>query len=409
MSMLLLLPIGLAALASLLLPLLVHLARRSEPRVVPFAALRWLRAQPQPQRKHRLEELLLLLLRFLLLVALSLLLAQPVLFGKPDRRPWVVVAPQVDIASARKRVHVEDARWHRLAPGFPALDAKRSSAEHAPARGDAASFASLLRELDAELPAGTRLTVVVPQTIDGADAQRPVLSREVDWRVVKDAPAAPATPASKAAANSMPTLAVRYSPDRARSLRYLRAAGVAWSAGGKSEADERAASRTNPVTDAPFAQPLAPQTRNLAWLVPGPVPATIRDWVANGGKVLLDAGAQWPGFEADAPVVWRDDAGPLVRGLNVGRGRVMRLERALVPASMPVLLEPVFPGRLQSLFASQPPAPARVDARDYIPLTGAAAWPERPRPLSPWLVWTVAVLFLLERLVASGRRRSVAP
>ena len=43
MSLALLLPAGLAALAALLLPLLVHLARRSEQRPTVFAALQWLR------------------------------------------------------------------------------------------------------------------------------------------------------------------------------------------------------------------------------------------------------------------------------------------------------------------------------------------------------------------------------
>ena len=403
MSMLLLLPIGLAALASLLLPLLVHLARRSEPRTVPFAALRWLRAQPQPQRKHRLEELLLLLVRLLLLAALALLLAQPVLFGKPDRRPWVVVAPQVDIASARRQVRTADARWHRLAPGFPPLDA-----EQAPASGDATSFASLLRELDAHLPGGTQLTVVVPQVIDGADAQRPVLSRAVDWQVVADATVAPSPAAPERIGNAVPALAVRYSPDRAGSLRYLRASGVAWAAVGRSDSAAQGGAASNPVSTASLDQPLEPQTRRLVWLAPGPVPAAIRDWVEGGGNVLLDAAAQWPGFDADAAIVWRDEAGPLARSMHFGRGRVMRLERALVPAAMPGLLEPDFPRQLQSLFAGAPPAPTRVDARDYAPRTGMAAWPERPHPLSPWLVWMVAVLFLFERLLASGRRRSVA-
>ncbi|MBC7991570.1 MAG: BatA domain-containing protein, partial [Luteimonas sp.] len=71
MTLSLLLPIGLAALAALLLPLLVHLARRSEQRLVPFAALRWLQAKPQPRRKRRFEEHWLLLLRLLLLAALA--------------------------------------------------------------------------------------------------------------------------------------------------------------------------------------------------------------------------------------------------------------------------------------------------------------------------------------------------
>ncbi|TQT81878.1 hypothetical protein DB758_11845, partial [Xanthomonas perforans] len=51
MNLLLLFPTGLAALAALLLPLLIHLARRSEHRPTDFAALRWLRALPRP--RHR--------------------------------------------------------------------------------------------------------------------------------------------------------------------------------------------------------------------------------------------------------------------------------------------------------------------------------------------------------------------
>ena len=357
--MLLLLPIGLAALASLLLPLLVHLARRSEPRTVRFAALRWLRAQPQPQRKHRLEEWFLLLLRLLLLAALTLLLAQPVLFGKPDRRPWVVVAPQVDIATARRQVRVDGARWHSLAPDFPEVDAKQP-----PATGDAASFASLLRELDATLPVGTPLTVLVPQIIEGADAQRPVLSRAVDWQVAAH-PSSAMQPAPKILPSAMPTLAVRYGPGRTGSLRYLLAAGLAWRAELGSGTAAQDDTTSNPVSAALLDQPVEPGTRRLAWLAPGVVPAAIRDWVERGGSVLLDASAQWPGFDANAAVVWRDEAGPLARGMNFGLGRVIRLERALVPAAMPGLLEPDFPRQLQSLFAAAPPAPARVDARDY--------------------------------------------
>ncbi|MFT4198344.1 MAG: BatA domain-containing protein, partial [Pseudoxanthomonas sp.] len=51
MSLTLLLPAALAALAALALPLLIHLARRSQPHSTPFAALRWLRAAPRPRRR----------------------------------------------------------------------------------------------------------------------------------------------------------------------------------------------------------------------------------------------------------------------------------------------------------------------------------------------------------------------
>lgn len=422
MSMFLLLPVGLAALAALLLPLLLHLARRSEPRVVSFAALRWLRAAPQPRRRRRFEELLLLLLRLLLLAALALLLAQPVLFGHADRSPYVAVAPGVDIAAARTRMDEGEARWHWLAPGFPEVEPERD----APDDGSA-SFASLLRELDATLPMGTPLTVLAPSTIERADAQRPVLSREVEWRVMAEAANADADAGRQVASESRERparLQVRHAPQRAASVRYLCAAGAAWASAdpgllgsvqseaadpgklGSTGNGDAGASASNPVTIAPATQPLEPDTHHLAWLVRGPLPDAVRDWVTKGGTILLDADAQWPGFPDDAPVVWRDADGPLARAIRTGKGRVIRLERALLPTAMPVLLEPDFPRQLLDLFADAPPAPARVEARDYAPRTGATPYPERPRPLSPWLALLVALLFLLERLVAAGPRRS---
>ena len=401
MSLFLLLPVGLAALAALLLPVLLHLARRSEPRRVPFAALRWLRAQPQPRRRHRLEEWLLLALRLLLLLALALLLAQPMLSGRPDRTPRVALADGVSLAAARAALGDADgaatARWLRLAPGFPPLD------PHDDDRGTAARndlpLASLLRELDAQLPAATPLTVVVPAVLDGADAQRPVLSRQVRWRVAAGAMPSPDTAAP--ARTAPPVLEVRTAGDEPPALRYLRAAGTAWTVAAGRDPD-----RTDPVRVAAPAAPLPATATPLAWLVPGPVPAAVRDWVAGGGTLLLDAGTRWDGFPDDAVVAWQDaDGAALAREARHGRGRVLRLQRAWTPAAMPLLLDPGFPRQLQALLAPPPAAPARVDATGYVPVRGLPAWPERPRPLAPWLAWLVAALFLLERWVAAGPRR----
>ena len=68
----LLLPAGLAALFALLLPLVLHLTRRTEQQTAMFAALRWLQVLQRPRQRIRLEEWLLLVLR-LLLVELLLL------------------------------------------------------------------------------------------------------------------------------------------------------------------------------------------------------------------------------------------------------------------------------------------------------------------------------------------------
>jgi hypothetical protein len=408
-NVLLLLPIGLAAFAALLLPLLVHLARRSEQRVVPFAALRWLRALPQPRRKHRLEEWLLLLLRLLLLAALALLFAQPVLFGRADDAPRVALAPGIAVEAARTAGAPADAHWLRLAPGFPEIRRDGEPADAARAPAAQATLPSLLRELDAQLPAGAPLTVVVPPTLTDADAQRPQLSRRVDWRVLS----APAAGPAAAAPRPLPTprMQVRYAPARVDAVRYLRAAGVAWavedaSAAGPPSAD--AAAPPSRVSIAPATQPLDPAAPRLAWLVPGPVPAHVQRWVRDGGEALLDADAQWPGFARDAAVAWRDDAGPLLRTQRHGRGRVLQWQRALLPAAVPALVEADFPQRLREALDGEPVAPARVAARDHAPRSGAPAWPEKPQPLAPWLAWLIALLFVLERWLASGPRRSEA-
>ena len=408
MSLALLLPLGLAALAALLVPLLLHLARRSQERVVTFAALRWLTSKPQPRRKRRFDEIPLLLLRLLLLAALALLLAEPVLYGQPDRRPWVAVAPGVDAAALPV---VADTRRHWLLPGFPRIDPQApGDTGAAETKLPGTSLSSLLRQLDADLPAGTPLSVVVPETLDGVDAERPRLSRRVDWQVVQGSPATmpvgPPVPAMQ--------LMVRHGPDDTDALRYLRAAGSAWQTAASQAEVSQAAGSTPAAVDrpalveiAPATQPLDARQRNLVWLGSEPLPQEVRDWIARGGTALLGAPVPLPALDA-AAVLWRDSAGPLVRGTRLGQGRVMRLERALLPAQMPALLEPDFPARLQALFAEPATPPTRVAAQDHRPRTGLAPYPEAPRPLAPWLALVVAGLFLAERWVANGPRRRQA-
>ncbi len=393
MSLALALPAGLAALAALLVPLLLHLARREERRITDFAALRWLSAHPRPRRKRRFDERLLLLVRLLLLAALALLLAQPVLTGGAARTPWIVAAPGVPAAAVRAAAGTDRARLHWLAPGFPALD-------DAPAPQAPQPLASLLRELDATLPAGTPLTVLVPDVIDGADAQRARLSRSVDWRIVPGTETSPARgPSAREPAADAPPLRleVRAAAD-AEGLRYLRAAGAAW----------RMAEPASAVRVAAPGDALPPGTRNTAWLAPGPVPDAILAWVRDGGRLLLRAGAS-PDTPAQVNALWIDARGDvLVRGTTLGRGRLMQFTRPLTPAAMPELLDAGFPSQLRMLFSDAPAAPARVAARDYAPTPGAAPWPQPQRPLAAWLALLAGLLFLLERWLASGPRREAA-
>jgi len=372
----LLVPAALAALAALIVPLLIHIARRSEQHPTDFAALRWLRERPRPRYRIRFDERLLLALRLALLALLALWLAHPVLFGAGDARDVVAVMPGVDPA----RVPAGEAQRVWLAPGFPDLD---EPATRAP-------VASLVRQLDAELPPEARLTIVVPEALAGADAERPRLSRTVTWRVVPGAMAERRVLPAVA-----PALVVR---GGGSGVRYLRAAAAAWALPPKAAAISVAAIET----------PVPADSRYLVWLSRSALPDAVLDWVRRGGVALL--AADTPTDEAMPEIAyWRDASGAaLIEGGPVGRGRMLRFMRALNPAAMPELLDASFATEVRRVLQPMPP-PARAFARDYAPETGAEPYPQPPRDLRPWLALLIAALFVIERWFATRRRRGVAP
>ncbi|HEU0067196.1 MAG TPA: BatA domain-containing protein [Sphingomonas sp.] len=365
----LLLPAALAALAALIVPLVIHLAGRTEQRPTDFAALRWLRERPRPRHRPRLDEWPLLIARLLLIALIALWLARPAVFGAHDPRPVVAVVPGV----ARPVVPESDrAIW--LAPGFPAL------ATPPPAT---TTIASLLRQLDADLAPGVPLRVIVPAIVQGLDGERPRLSRAVTWQL-----AGGAMPAPPRAPDRTPTVAVR----QAGGSPYVAAAVRAW--GG-----------TDIGTP---ARPIVPGTRILAWLVPGPIPAQVQAVLDRGGTMLVAGDTIVPASRAS--IVWRDaSGGALIEERSVPRGRLLRLTQPLVPATSPMLLDPDFPQRLRALLLPQPPPPARAMARDVAPVTGGDTYPQPARDVRPWLAIAIAALLLIERWLATRRKRSMAP
>ncbi|WP_349656585.1 BatA domain-containing protein [Xanthomonas sp. 10-10] len=395
MNLLLLFPAGLAALAALLLPLLIHLARRSEHRPTEFAALRWLRAVPRPRHRVRLDELPLLLVRLLLLAALALLLAEPALRAQQDARPRIAVSPGVDLAAARALPQPKDAQWVWLAPGFLPIDARADATEGTGPHADSPQpVASLLRELDASLPADAPLSVIVPAQWGVVDAQRVQLSRAVQWQVLPGASPVAATPATA------PLRLRAIADDRAApALRYLRAVHAAWALPGNM-----------PVGVPAEAVPArwAPGTV-VAWLSSTAPPAPVQDWVAAGGQLLLDAGTPVPPALAAALQPALDLQGqPVLDAAAVGRGRLLRWATPLQPQQLPALLDADFPTRLHA--ALQPPAiPQRALAQTLQPQRGSAIRLSTPPwPLASWLIGAVLLLFALERWLATAPRRSSA-
>lgn len=370
----LLLPAALAAMLALAIPLLVHLARRSEARPTDFAALEWLREKPRPKSRLRFDEWPLLALRLLLLAGVTLWLARPVLPDSADLTPVVAAVPGVDAGAPADGV-----RNIWLAPGFPAHDQPQTSCL-LPAMGSdrsasCAPLLSLVRQLDAELPPGVPLTLIVPEILSGLDAERPRLSRPVTWKIVAGTMPAIASPPT--------SLSFTLPPGSDPGVRSLRAAANALKA---------------PITPA--------TTAITVHLAAGPVPETLRAAIANGATVLAANVVTAP--EPAIPV-WRDAEGlPLATLQRIGRGRLFRFTRPLTPAAMPILLDPDFPRQLAAMLAPPPP-PTRAMAGDMTPATGAAPWPFPARDLQPWLALALAALFVAERWLATRRSRAVSP
>jgi hypothetical protein len=369
-----LLPIGLLGLFAVLLPLAVHLARRSDADIIDFAAMRWLRAAPRPRAQIRFDEVPLLLLRLLLVVLLALLLAQPLWHGWTDRRPVLAVVPGADMVEVRAAIaSAGDARAVWLAPGFP---------EFGETRPMAGSVASLLRELDSSLAADVSLTVLVPGLLQGVDAELPRLSRPVVLRVLEGAMPAPAAQRTKL------MFAARADADDAR-LRWLRAAAAGLGAG----FDLQPADASMPATDTV-----------VFWLGRGVPPDRLVRWVEAGGTALVMAQAEVPA----GTVIWRDMQGPVAEASVLGRGTLVRVVRPLTPAALPALLEPDFPHALAALLLP-PPEPARVSAEGWQPRTGGVAPVLAGFDLGNWLGLLIALGWLIERWLATRSARAVRP
>lgn len=387
----LLFPAGLAALAAVIIPLAIHIARRSEQSPTDFAALRWLRAKPKPRSRLRFDEWPLLIARLLLIALAALWLARPVLTGDAGADVYVAAAPGADTSELG-----EDVEAHWLAPGFPRIEA----GEAAPT--GSAPIGSLVRQLDADLPAATRLSVLVPPVLDGADGERPRLSRTVDWRVTGP-PTTRSTTRQGVAAPEPPALSVRHDAAHAGVVRFLRAVASAWTTPGQSLEIDVAG-----VDDA-----LPSKDRVLVWLAGGTLPEPVLAWIREGGTTLISADAVAP--EGMRTALWRDETGRalveaiLPTPLAKGQGRLLRLTRPLTPAETPQLLQTDFPTRLRAVLEPEPPAPTRVAAVDYAPLAGAEASLQGPRDLRPWLGVLIALTLLGERFLATRRRRAVSP
>ncbi len=382
------LPLALAALAALLIPLLLHLDRRRSLQTIQFAALRWLGSGHPPQRTLRVIEWLLLILRLLLIALIALWLAKPLLLGEwRAAQRWVAVVPGVSAAAIDANTTSGD-RLVWLTPGFPAIDLQEINQ---PASQNRHDTASLLRQLDSELQSADRLRVLVPSIVRGLDAQAIILSREVEWQI--DARAVAAGAPETDAPQTPHSLAIRFDAASAAALPWLRAAVSAWATSPALAVN---------VSIEPDDVPITEDIDAIIWLGSAPPEAAMR-WVEAGASLLhapSTAAAEDPPAEAMS-IDSSHWPGSLRR---VGRGQLIALAAPLNPLHVPQLHDASFALELHQRLFGKAPSPDRAFAAQVEPSVVARDMPAARTDLRQWLAWLIAGLFALERLLASGHR-----
>jgi hypothetical protein len=205
--------------AGLAVPLLIHLLSHDRGRRLPFAGVRFIPGyKSRHLRSPSLSRWVLLLVRSLLLIALSLLMAQP-LFRSEARLGGpvaVLVSPlalaaggqgTLDLANEIAAQNGTEARI--LKPGFPT-----------PAAGDVGVYPggswSLLAELEGRIASETAILVLIAEDPREFAARKPDFEHRVEFSVISGpAPSPPTEPLR---------LGLSASPERQEDLVYVAAA-----------------------------------------------------------------------------------------------------------------------------------------------------------------------------------------
>lgn len=385
----LLAPLGLLALGGLLLPLLIHLQRQIQREPVSFAALRWLSAAARPRRRLRLQQWLLLLLRLLLIALMALMMAQPVWQPAAPER-LLLVHPALSLGESDGQTPEIQSRW--LAPGFPRIESPPESA--------VVDTASLLREIDAQLPLSTELRLRLPATLDGMDGERLALRRQPVVEVVQTASEPPGQPPSAQ------RWSLRFDDPEHPALDYLRAGMAALS--DPTPADQQRAAALIDLDEVHDLNAAPGQTQVL-WWASEQNPAEflgVADWL-NAGGVLIWLRAQTATPDASGVAVWHSaDGERTLHARRMGLGWLLQASQVVDAENFAEVLQPGFPALLQRWADPQPLPANRIRADALQPRMIEAQTTPSPQTLQPPLLWLILIVLIVERLLALGRQRA---
>ncbi len=380
-------PLWLVGLASLAVPLTLHLWGRRTGRAVRVGSVRLLSGSPPPMaRRPRLHDPWLLALRCALLTALVLALARPSWAPRRATVPtWALVATDVvDRAGLVDSLERERKTVRPLDPSD--LWLSLAIADHA-------------------APPGTRFEVYAAPLLSGTRGTRPQLRSPVVWhpRPAARGPGAPTMPSSRGR-----IVAVFADAARSDDARYVAAAMQA--AGTVSGIPAIVTTRAAAAAD-PGAVGSADW---IVWLSEQPLPDIVEQRLQAGATVLTDVGRAQQAvtriaFGLDHAPVWTDATGdPLLTVTREGRGLRYRFHARFAPAWSSLVLDSRFPEGMARLWIGSDSSRVERDDRPIaLSQVVPAHDPQRPAPTatpgarSLFLpLWLIAVgLFLLERRI----------
>ncbi|HEU4829230.1 MAG TPA: BatA domain-containing protein [Gemmatimonadales bacterium] len=317
-------PPGLAALAALLVPLLIHLARRRPRSPVLVGTLRHLPGSTAPRRaRSRISEPLLLAVRMLVLALLALFIAQPFLDRhRPSRPPRALLV----IPSA-----IPEVTLRRLLPALDSLQAAGLETRELPM----ADLWSELAELDAGLPPGSSIVVAAPFALPVTGA-RPALESAVslhrfDW-----------TRDSSSSGDATQALHVSVIADTSH-----RVAAARHVAAFQAVAERRG--------DSLVMEASSSDDGWIAWLSDAAPSPAVLERVRAGGTLLTAGSASSAGHEA-------------VTAQRLGSGLIIEAAAVGAPpvdASFPELIARIWPD--PTVLSPTEPEPGRISTSQLLP------------------------------------------
>lgn len=410
-------PWALFGLATLTIPLIIHLLRSRTAPIVKIGSIKFLReTESITSRRWQPSEWLLLTLRLLLLSALVLLMADPVWYPSSHAKrsqSWALISPELYYHTTDKtffllldslRASGVELRW--LAADFPPFKEYDSVALASE------SIWSLLQEADAALPLSSSLWILTSDRLLQFYGTRPTLRRRVQWHTftlseqktwvqsarlighdsvwVITGESTPHYTRFQAALQSaaaatmrhttvMPPMApqvvaILYEDSRQRDAEYLELAIKAASEGLK---------RTVKVVRT-RSLPLLSTASLIFWLSSAPVPDSLFSSLRGKTKIFFDARTQgkavqqsfltstgerialWRRTPASPSnlALWYDDFGePILEASKVGPNQQYAFHSRFSPEWSDFVLSPAFPEWLMSLLEEPASITAENDLR----------------------------------------------